>query len=191
MATYFIVLAWRIPGTGEPGGLPSMGSHRVGHDWNDLAVAAAIFIYLSNTLATWCEELPHLKRPWWWERLRAGGEGDDRGWDGWTASPTQWKWVCVDSGSWWWTGRPGVLQFMGSQRVRHDWLTELNWTHLSIIYISLNLPVVLCPYLSLVSPFKEQNICFYLLSVGWPYEWIHHIPPSSAGFHGMQPSLDQ
>ena len=67
-------------------------------------------------------------RPWCWERLKAGGEGDDRGWDGWMDSPTQWTWVWVDSGSWWWTGRPGVLQSMGSQRVRHDWMTELNWT---------------------------------------------------------------
>ena len=61
-------------------------------------------------------------------KIRAGGEGDDRGWDGWMVSLTQWTWVWVDSGSWWWTGRPGVLQFMGSQRVRHDWATELNWT---------------------------------------------------------------
>ena len=68
--------------------------------------------------------LTHLQRPWCWGRLRAGGEGDDRRWDGWTASPTQWTWVWVNSGSWWWTGRPGVLQFMGSQRVRHDWATE-------------------------------------------------------------------
>ena len=75
-----------------------------------------------------CEELTHLKRPWCWEVLRAGGEGDDRGWDGWMASPTQWTWVWVNSRSWWWTGRPGILQFMGSQRVRHDWATELNWT---------------------------------------------------------------
>ena len=82
----------------------------------------------SNTLATWYKELTHLKRPWCWERLRAGGEGDDRGWDGWMASPTRWTWVWVDSGSWWWTGRPGVLQFMGSQRVRRDWETGLNWT---------------------------------------------------------------
>ena len=81
----------------------------------------------SNTLDTWCEELTHLKRSWCWERLRAG-EGDDRGWDGWLASPTQWTWVWVGSGSWWWTGRPGVLWFMGSQRVGHDWATELNWT---------------------------------------------------------------
>ena len=82
----------------------------------------------SNTLATWCKELTHLKRPWCWERLRAGGEGDDGGWDCWMASLTQWKWVWVNSGNWWWTGRPGVLQSMGSQRVGHDWVTELNWT---------------------------------------------------------------
>ena len=82
----------------------------------------------SNTLTTWCKELTYWKRPWCWERLRAGGEGDNRGWDGWMASPTQWTWVWVNSGSWWWTGRPGMLRFMGSQRVRHDWATELNWT---------------------------------------------------------------
>ena len=64
---------------------------------------------------------------WCWEGLGAGVEGDDRGWDGWMASPTQQSWVWVNSGSWWWTGRPGVLQFMGSQRVGHDWATELNW----------------------------------------------------------------
>ena len=58
---------------------------------------------------------------------RGGGEGDDRGWDGWMASPTRWTWVWVNSRSWWWTGRPGVLQFMESQRVGHDWATELNW----------------------------------------------------------------
>ena len=81
----------------------------------------------SNTLAT-SEELIHWKRPWCWEGLGAGGEGDDRGWDGWMASPTRRTWVWVNSRSWWWTGRPGVLWFMGSQRVGHDWGTELNWT---------------------------------------------------------------
>ena len=73
----------------------------------------------SNTLATWCEELTHWKRPWCWERLKAG-EGDNRGWDGWMAPPTQWTWVWASSWSWWRTGRPGVLQSMGSQRIRHD-----------------------------------------------------------------------
>ena len=67
----------------------------------------------------------HWKRPWCWEGLGAGGEGDDRGWDSWMASPTQWTWVWVNSRSWWWTGRPGVLWFMGSQRVGHDWMSEL------------------------------------------------------------------
>ena len=65
--------------------------------------------------------------------LGAGGEGDDRGWDGWMASLTRWTWVWVNSGSWCWTERPGVLQFMGSQRVGHDWATELNWTELRLI----------------------------------------------------------
>ena len=62
------------------------------------------------------------------ERDWAGGEGDDRGWDGWMASLTRWTWVSVNSGGWWWTGRPGVLRFTGSKRVGHDWVTELNWT---------------------------------------------------------------
>ena len=67
-----------------------------------------------------------LERPWCWERLKVGGKGVKRGWDAWMASPTQWTWVWVNSRSWRWTGRPGVLQSMGSQRVRHDWATELN-----------------------------------------------------------------
>ena len=61
-------------------------------------------------------------------KIEGRRRGDDRGWEGWMASPTQWTWVWVDSGSWWWTGRPGMLWFMGSQRVGHDWATELNWT---------------------------------------------------------------
>ena len=80
-----------------------------------------------QTLATSCEELTHWKRSWCLEGLGAGGEGDNRGWDGWMASLTLWAWVWVNSGSLWWTGRPGVLRFMGSQRVGHDWVTELNW----------------------------------------------------------------
>ena len=100
---------------------PVLGIH-----WKDWC-----WSWSSNTLATWCEELTRWKRLWFWERLRAGGEGDDRGWDGWMASSTQWTWVWVNSGSWWWTGRPGVLWFMGSQRVRHDWETERNWIELT------------------------------------------------------------
>ena len=71
------------------------------------------------------EELTHWKRPCCWEILKAGGEGHDRGWDGWMASPTQWTWAWVISGSSWWTGRPGVLWSMGLQRVGHNWATEL------------------------------------------------------------------
>ena len=84
------------------------------------------------------QKLTQRQRPWCWERLKAGGEGDDRGWGGSVASLSLWTWVWVSSGSWWWTGRPGVLQFMESQRVRHDWATELNWTeHVSKVMLKI------------------------------------------------------
>ena len=100
-----------------------------------------------NTLATWCGELTHWQRPWCWERLKVGGEGDDREWNGWMASLTWWTWVWVNSKSWWWTGKPGVLQSMGLQRVVHDWvteLTELKWnthtdTHFSVVLSTLTI----------------------------------------------------
>ena len=79
-------------------------------------------------LTTWCKELTQLKKPWCWERLKAGGEGDNRGWDVWMASLTRWTWVWASSGSWWRTGKPGVLQSMVLKRVGHDCVTELNWT---------------------------------------------------------------
>ena len=83
-----------------------------------------------HTLSIWCEELTDLKRPWFWEGLRAGGEGGDRGWDGWMASPTQWTWIWINSWSWWWTGRPGVLQSMSRKESdRTEWL---NWTELKL-----------------------------------------------------------
>ena len=85
-----------------------------------------------SALGTWRKTVrwPYhwIYRPRCSERLKARGEGDDRGWDGWMALLTQWTWVWINSESWWWTGRPGMLQSMGSQRVRHDWATELNWT---------------------------------------------------------------
>ena len=99
---------------------PSWRRSVLGVHWKDWCWSSN-----SNTLATWCKELTHLKRPWCWERLRAGGEGDDRGWDSWMASPTWWTWVCVDSGTWWWIGRPGMLWSMGSKTAGHDWV---NWT---------------------------------------------------------------
>ena len=86
-----------------------------------------------NSLATSCEELTQWKRPWCWRGQggrcwEQGGEGDNRGWDGWMESPTGWTWVWVNSGSWWWTGRPGVLRFMGSQS--QTWLS--GWTELNM-----------------------------------------------------------
>ena len=108
----------------------------------------------SNTLATWCEELSHLKRPWCWERLKAGGEGDDRGWDGWIASLTQWTWVWASSRSWWWTGRPGVLQSIGSLRVGCDWAIEL-WSY---------------DYDQIMSPIRTETI-LYLFLEPWHSMW--------------------
>ena len=84
-----------------------------------------------QSFVTWCEELTHLKRPWCWERLKAGGEGDNRGWDAWMASPTQRTYVWASLGSWWWTQKPDILQSMESQRVGHDWVAELKWFFLS------------------------------------------------------------
>ena len=84
-------------------------------------------------------EPTHWKRPWCWERSKAGGEGDDRGWDGWMASPTQWTWVWASSGSWWWTGKPGVLQSVVSQSRTQlsDWTTwkssRISWAGSLII----------------------------------------------------------
>ena len=98
---------------------PSLGRSVLGVHWKDWC-----WSWNPNTLATWCEEPALWKGPWCWERLRrAGGEGGDRGWDGWMASPTQSTWIWASSGRWR-TGNPGVLQFMGSQRVRHNSSTE-------------------------------------------------------------------
>ena len=106
-------------------GDPTSPSYRrsvLGVHWEDCC-----WSWNSNNLVTWCEELTPWKRPCCWERLKAGGEGDDRGWDGWMASPIQWTWVWVDSGSWWRIGRPGLLQFMGSQ----SWTWLSDWTELN------------------------------------------------------------
>ena len=92
----------------------------------------------AETPILWWEELTHLKRPWCWERLKVGEEGEDRGWNGWMALLTQSTWVWINSWSWWWTGMPDVLQSMGSQRVRHDWTTELNWGLDVILHLGRN-----------------------------------------------------
>ena len=126
-----------------------------------------------HILATWSEELTHLKSTWCWERLKAGGEGDDRGRDGWMATPTQWTWVWVDFGSWWWTGKPGVLRFTGSQRVRDNWTTELKSVETQILFvfvsfISLVLVVFHFPY----------SLCFWLVVFGHQFERSYFLLPS-------------
>ena len=106
----------------------------------DCSLEGLIWSWNSNTLATWCKELTHLKRLWCWERLKAGGEGDDRGWDGWMASLTRWMWIRVNSGRWWWTGRLGVLQSMGCKE--SDTTEQLNnniKNHIAAIFFKLKI----------------------------------------------------
>ena len=111
-------------GAGESLGLQgeqtsqSWGKSTLNTHWKDWC-----WSWNSSILVIWCEP-SHWKSPWCWERLRATGEGDNRGWDGWMASPTQWTWVWVDSWGWWWTGRPGVLWFMGHEE--SDTTEQLN-----------------------------------------------------------------
>jgi len=124
------------------------------------------FMSFSN-LATSCEELTHWRRLWCWEGLGAGGEGDDRG-DGWMASLTRWTWVWVNSGSWWWTGRPGVLRFMGSQRLGHDWATELNWTWELLYVVSCHLQIVTVLLLPFQLGVFKNFFLVYLLWLGLP-----------------------
>ena len=118
--------SWESLGLQKDPTSPSSRRSALGFLWKEWC-----WSWNSSTLATSCEELIHWKRLWCWEELGAGGEGDDKGWDGWMASPTRWTWAWVNSRCWWWTGRPGMLWFMGSQRVRHDWATELNWRPVS------------------------------------------------------------
>ena len=128
-------------------------------------------------LAIGCKELTHWKRPWYWERLKAGGEGDDRGWAGGMASLTQWTWVWANSGSWWWTGKPGVLQSMGSQRVGHDLVTNQQCTELYICFFSLI--IMLWPFSYVTTYFfflPRASILFmdvkkiiFILKLTWAY----------------------
>ena len=145
-----------------------------------------------------CEELTHWKRLWCWEGLGAGGEGDDRGWDGWMASPTRWTWVWVNSGRWGWTGRPGVLRFMGSQRVGHDWATELNWHqwHKPVPTFSLQITQ---PWQFAVSPDCSLHVTWmafgrlfteypFLTEVSSVFMYLHHhvqCPGGNRSVHGV------
>ena len=117
--------------------------HLVSPTWEDPPCVCCVLIRFSCvSLATLrAVVLTHWKRPWCWGRLKLGGEGDDTEWDGWMASPTQWTWVWASFRSWWWTGKPGVLQSMGSQSQTQlsDW-TELNWTVAHHVPLSMGFP---------------------------------------------------
>ena len=137
----------------------------------------------SSTLATSCEELTHWKRLWYWEGLGAGGEGDDREWNGWMESLTRWTWVWVNSRSWWWTGRPGVLRFIGLQRVGDNWATDLNCTeHITFLENTSIFP--LC--LSIICVYVNIYVCIN-------YVCIYHlygcsVVSNSLWPHGPQPA---
>ena len=136
------------------------------------------------TLATSCEELTHWKRLWCWEGLGAGEKGDDRGWDDWIASLTRWTWVWVNSRSWWWTGRPGVLQLMGWQRVRHNWATELNWTEKSTYtWYYISIWKMLCISLGFPdsSVGKESTCNAWVRKIHWRRDRL--LTPVFLGFH--------
>ena len=144
--------SWKSLGLqGDPTS-PSWRRSVLGIHWKDWC-----WSWNASTLATSCEELTHWKRPWCWERLGSGGEGCDRGRDGWMASPTQWAWVWVNFGSWWCTGRPGMLRFMELQKSntteRLNW-TELNWTNNKVNKAFPKLFSVLC-----VSNAFTENLC--------------------------------
>ena len=110
----------------------------------------------------------HWKRSWCCERLKAGGEEDDRGWDGWMASPTRWTWVWASSGSWWWTGKPGVLQSTGSQRVGHGWVTEQQqYIHMCVYVIVMTIPLRLCSHPPILPPPPCPFCVFRLPFLPW------------------------
>ena len=120
------------------------------------------------------------KRLWCWEGLEAGGRRDDRGWDGWMASPTWWAWIWVNSGRWWWTGRPGVLQFMGSQRVGHNWATELKVSFCHVMCHNQRLLRLWCELFSLAHiamaslTLKEASVLYMLRAsmIGDSFLWL-------------------
>ena len=118
-------------------------------NWKDWCWRAS-----SNTLATWCEELTHWNKPLCWERLKARGERDGRGWYCWMASPTQWTWVWTSSMSWWWTRKPGMIESMGSQ----SWTWLSHWTEL-IVFSTVAVPT----YISRSVSFSPYPLSIYCL----------------------------
>ena len=172
----FELWCWRVPWTARRSNQSILKEINPEYSLEGLMLNLKLqyFGYLMHRTET------HWKRLQCWGKWKAGGEGDDRGWDGWMTSPTQWTWVCVSSGSWWWTGKPGVLQSMGSQRVGQDWVIELNrWGH------SLYMMQVLLGQVYVHSGTWEQ--CLFKTRGLFPQScpclgWRHRFPsPSWAG----------
>ena len=141
----------------------------------------------SNTLPIWYEELTLWKRSWCWERLKAGGEGDDRGWDGWTASLTWWTWVWANFRSWWWTGKPDVLQSIGSQRVGHNCTTEPKWTELFTTEAHAQ-SVQSCPILCNPMDCRWASSSVHGISQARTLEWLPFPSPGNLPKQGIKPT---
>ena len=122
----------------------------------------------SNNFSTWCEQLTHWKRSWCWERLKAEGEEGNRGWDGWMASLIQWTWTWTSSGKWWGTGKPGMVQSTGSQRVDTTWWLNNNKCICVNVILSIR-PIIPFPHcVHIQAEFLETN----LQCTRWKYtEW--------------------
>ena len=134
----------RVPWTTRRSNQSILKEIGLGVHWKDWC-----WSWNSNLLATWCKKLTHLERPWCWGKLKAGGEGDNRGWDGWMSLLTQKTWVWVNSRSWQWIGRPGMLRFMGPQRIGHAWATELCRDNITLIFLGLYGPKSPSPNITL------------------------------------------
>ena len=127
-------------------------------------------------LATWCEELTHLKSPWCWGRLKVGGEGDNRGWDGWMASLTRRTWVWVSSGSWCWTGKPGMLRSNSTK----SWTWLSDWTKLKdpLCFAYLSLPSPLQP-LATTDLLAVSKFCLFRSLCNWNHSTCRFFRPAS------------
>ena len=166
--------SWESLGLQEDQTSPTWRKSMLNIHWKDWC-----WSWISNTLATWCEKPTHWKRSWCWERLKAGGEGDDRGWDGWMASPRQWKWVWANSGRWWRTRKPGVLQFWllrppGVHQASQ--LFTICWSLLKFMSIESMMPsnnlMLCCPLLLLSLVFS--SIWIFSSELAFHIRWLNY-----------------
>ena len=161
----------RVPWTARRSNQSIIGKPNLNIHWKDW-----YWNWNSDTLAIWCEALTHLKRPWCWERLKFGGEGDDDGRDGWMVSPTRWTWVWVSSGSWCWTGKPGMLRSNSTK----SWTWLSDWTELKdpLCFAYLSLPSPLQP-LATTDLLAVSKFCLFRSLCNWNHSTCRLFRPAS------------